>query len=92
MHQYTETAENCVFGGLLPVPDAAKPHHEGKRLNVRAKADLATTFPDPVQSDLQPRPFLVAAMIFAMVATVCLVSYLACRQSLKVSVRNLMAT
>jgi predicted lysophospholipase L1 biosynthesis ABC-type transport system permease subunit len=34
----------------------------------------------------------VAAMVFAMVATVCLVGYLACRQSLKVSVRDLMAT
>jgi putative ABC transport system permease protein len=33
----------------------------------------------------------VAGMVFAMVATVCLVGYLACRQSLKVSVRNLMA-
>ncbi len=33
-----------------------------------------------------------AGMVFAMVATVCLVGYLACRQSLKVSVRNLMAT
>lgn len=34
----------------------------------------------------------VAAMVFAMVATVCLVGYFACRQSLKVSVRNLMTT
>jgi predicted lysophospholipase L1 biosynthesis ABC-type transport system permease subunit len=34
----------------------------------------------------------VAAIVFAMVATVCLVGYLACRQSLKVSVRNLMTT
>ena len=33
-----------------------------------------------------------AGMVFAMVATVCLVGYLACRQRLKVSVRNLMAT
>jgi predicted lysophospholipase L1 biosynthesis ABC-type transport system permease subunit len=34
----------------------------------------------------------VAAMVFAMVATVCLVGYVACRQSLKVSVRHLIAT
>lgn len=34
----------------------------------------------------------VAAMAIAMVATVCFVGYLACRQSLKVSVRDLMAT
>ena len=34
----------------------------------------------------------VAGIVVAMVATVCLVGYLACRQSLKVSVRNLMAT
>ncbi len=33
----------------------------------------------------------VAGMVFAMVSTVCVVGYLACRQSLKVSVRNLMA-
>ena len=39
-----------------------------------------------------PDMLWVAAMVFAMVATVCLVGYLACRQSLKVSVRNLMAT
>jgi len=39
-----------------------------------------------------PNMLWVAAMVFAMVATVCLVGYLACRQSLKVSVRNLMAT
>ena len=39
-----------------------------------------------------PNMHWVAAMVFAMVATVCLVGYLACRQSLKVSVRNLMAT
>ncbi|HEV7340495.1 MAG TPA: FtsX-like permease family protein [Sphingopyxis sp.] len=32
------------------------------------------------------------AMVVAMVATVCFVGYLACRQSLKVSVRDLMAT
>jgi putative ABC transport system permease protein len=34
----------------------------------------------------------VVAMVVAMVATVCFVGYLACRQSLKVSVRDLMAT
>ncbi len=34
----------------------------------------------------------VAGMVFAMVTTVCFVGYLACRQSLKVSVRTLMAT
>lgn len=39
-----------------------------------------------------PDMLWVAAMVFAMVVTVCLVGYLACRQSLKVSVRNLMAT
>lgn len=39
-----------------------------------------------------PDMLWVSAMVFAMVATVCLVGYLACRQSLKVSVRNLMAT
>jgi len=39
-----------------------------------------------------PDIFWVAGLVFAMVATVCLVGYLACRQSLKVSVRNLMAT
>lgn len=39
-----------------------------------------------------PDMLWVAAVVFAMVATVCLVGYLACRQSLKVSVRNLMAT
>ncbi|WP_137751912.1 FtsX-like permease family protein [Sphingopyxis sp. L1A2A] len=39
-----------------------------------------------------PNILWVAAMVFAMVATVCLVGYLACRQSLKVSVRTLMAT
>jgi len=39
-----------------------------------------------------PDMLWVAAMVFAMVATVCLVGYLACRQSIKVSVRNLMAT
>jgi predicted lysophospholipase L1 biosynthesis ABC-type transport system permease subunit len=33
----------------------------------------------------------VAGMVFAMVSTVCVVGYLACRQSLKVSVKNLMA-
>ena len=33
----------------------------------------------------------VAAMVFVMVATVCLVGYLACRRSLKVSVRNLLS-
>jgi predicted lysophospholipase L1 biosynthesis ABC-type transport system permease subunit len=39
-----------------------------------------------------PDMLWVAAMVFAMVVTVCLVGYLACRQSLKVSVGNLMAT
>lgn len=34
----------------------------------------------------------VTGMVFAMVSTVCVVGYLACRQSLKVSVKNLMAT
>lgn len=34
----------------------------------------------------------VAAMVMAMVAAVCLVGYAACRQSLKVSVRDLLAT
>ena len=34
----------------------------------------------------------VAAMVFSMVATVCIVGFLACRQSLKISVRNLMET
>jgi putative ABC transport system permease protein len=34
----------------------------------------------------------VTGMIIAMVAAVCLVGYLACRQSLKVSVRDLLAT
>lgn len=38
-----------------------------------------------------PDTVWVAGIIVAMVATVCLVGYLACRQSLKVSVRNLMA-
>ena len=38
-----------------------------------------------------PDTLWVAAIIVAMVATVCVVGYLACRQSLKVSVRNLMA-
>ncbi len=33
----------------------------------------------------------VAGMVFAMISTVCVVGYLACRQSLKVSVLNLMA-
>jgi putative ABC transport system permease protein len=33
----------------------------------------------------------VVGMIVAMVATVCLVGYLACRHSLKVSVRDLLA-
>ncbi len=39
-----------------------------------------------------PDMLWVAAMVFAMVAAVCVVGYVACRQSLKVSVRNLMAT
>ncbi|RDV07221.1 permease [Sphingorhabdus pulchriflava] len=34
----------------------------------------------------------VVGMVFAMVVTVCLVGYIACRQSLKVSVRDLLAT
>ncbi len=38
-----------------------------------------------------PDTLWVAGVIVAMVATVCLVGYLACRQSLKVSVRDLMA-
>ena len=33
-----------------------------------------------------------AGMVFIMVTTVCVVGYLACRQSLKVSVRTLMTT
>ena len=39
-----------------------------------------------------PDPLWVAGMVVAMVAAVCLVGYLACRQSLKVSVRDLLAT
>jgi putative ABC transport system permease protein len=34
----------------------------------------------------------VGAMVFAMVAVVCFTGYIACRQSLKVSVKDLMAT
>jgi predicted membrane-bound dolichyl-phosphate-mannose-protein mannosyltransferase len=34
----------------------------------------------------------VAGTVVAMVATVCLVGFIACRQSLKVSVRDLLAT
>ncbi len=39
-----------------------------------------------------PDTLWVAGIVVAMVATVCLVGYLACRQSLKVSVRDLLAT
>ncbi len=39
-----------------------------------------------------PDPLWVAGMVASMVAAVCLVGYLACRQSLKVSVRDLLAT
>jgi predicted lysophospholipase L1 biosynthesis ABC-type transport system permease subunit len=39
-----------------------------------------------------PDTLWVAGMVAAMVAAVCLVGYLACRQSLKVSVRDLLAT
>jgi predicted lysophospholipase L1 biosynthesis ABC-type transport system permease subunit len=38
-----------------------------------------------------PDALWVTAMVVAMVAAVCLVGYIACRQSLKVSVRDLMA-
>ena len=39
-----------------------------------------------------PDTLWVAGMVAAMVAAVCLVGYIACRQSLKVSVRDLLAT
>ena len=39
-----------------------------------------------------PDIYWVAAMVFLMVASVCFVGYLACHQSLKVSVRDLMTT
>ncbi len=39
-----------------------------------------------------PDTLWVAGLVVAMVAAVCLVGYLACRQSLKVSVRDLLAT
>lgn len=46
------------------------------------------------QFDLTYKPgfMWVAAMVVVMVVTVCSVGYLACRQSLKVSVQNLMTT
>jgi putative ABC transport system permease protein len=39
-----------------------------------------------------PDTLWVAGMVLAMVAAVCLVGYMACRQSLKVCVRDLLAT
>ncbi|MCZ8325386.1 MAG: FtsX-like permease family protein [Sphingomonadaceae bacterium] len=39
-----------------------------------------------------PDPLWVAGVVVAMVAAVCLVGYLACRRSLKVSVRDLLTT
>ena len=39
-----------------------------------------------------PDTLWVAGLVVAMVAAVCLVGYIACRQSLKVSVRDLLAT
>ena len=44
------------------------------------------------QLTYNPDTLWVAGMVVAMVAAVCLVGFIACRQSLKVSVRDLLAT